>query len=189
MNAGNSPVSTRTIISHKVRKNDGCTRNWHCPLRDSASALLASLNRSEPRRFPHALGGGATARMEEQFILRVPPSVADRIERLMNESAAGSSNPDDASLDLSFSGAVPRVSLALLPSSCFPVTHRAQPLTASSGSAVRERGVGCASDFSISPLASRRNASQVRSAVRLSVGRLGERPGAAARWWLWCWLP
>ncbi|XP_066309294.1 transcription initiation factor TFIID subunit 7-like isoform X2 [Miscanthus floridulus] len=41
--------------------------------------------------------------MEEQFILRVPPSVADRIERLMNESAAASSNPDEASLDLSFS--------------------------------------------------------------------------------------
>ncbi|KAL6842652.1 hypothetical protein ACP4OV_027496 [Aristida adscensionis] len=41
--------------------------------------------------------------MEEQFILRVPPSVAERIERLMNESAASSSNPDDASLDLSFS--------------------------------------------------------------------------------------
>jgi transcription initiation factor TFIID subunit 7 len=44
--------------------------------------------------------------MEEQFILRVPPSVAEQIERLMNESAAGSSsNPEDASLDLSFSGA------------------------------------------------------------------------------------
>jgi transcription initiation factor TFIID subunit 7 len=42
--------------------------------------------------------------MEEQFILRVPPSVAERIERLMNESAAASSNPDEASLDLSFSG-------------------------------------------------------------------------------------
>ncbi|KAL5221682.1 hypothetical protein ABZP36_026395 [Zizania latifolia] len=43
--------------------------------------------------------------MEEQFILRVPPSVAERIERLMNESAAASSsNPDDASLDLFFSG-------------------------------------------------------------------------------------
>ncbi|KAL6615689.1 hypothetical protein ACP70R_037959 [Stipagrostis hirtigluma subsp. patula] len=43
--------------------------------------------------------------MEEQFILRVPPSVAERIERLMNESAASSSssNPEDASLDLSFS--------------------------------------------------------------------------------------
>ncbi|RLN22573.1 transcription initiation factor TFIID subunit 7 [Panicum miliaceum] len=44
--------------------------------------------------------------MEEQFILRVPPSVAERIERLMNESAAASSsssNPDDTSLDLSFS--------------------------------------------------------------------------------------
>lgn len=42
--------------------------------------------------------------MEEQFILRVPPSAAERIERLMNESAASSSNPDEASLDLSFSG-------------------------------------------------------------------------------------
>ncbi|KAL5662936.1 hypothetical protein ACJX0J_023044, partial [Zea mays] len=41
--------------------------------------------------------------MEEQFILRVPPSVAERIERLMNESAASSSNPHEASLDLSFS--------------------------------------------------------------------------------------
>ncbi|KAF7097873.1 hypothetical protein CFC21_099653 [Triticum aestivum] len=42
--------------------------------------------------------------MDEQFILRVPPSVAEQIERLMNESAAGSSsNPEDASLDLSFS--------------------------------------------------------------------------------------
>ncbi|XP_047053920.1 transcription initiation factor TFIID subunit 7-like [Lolium rigidum] len=42
--------------------------------------------------------------MEEQFILRVPPSVAEQIERLMNESAAGSSsNPEDAALDLSFS--------------------------------------------------------------------------------------
>nr|CAB3473738.1 unnamed protein product [Digitaria exilis] len=48
--------------------------------------------------------GGIGAAMEEQFILRVPPSVAERIERLMNESAAASSsNPDDASLDLSFS--------------------------------------------------------------------------------------
>ncbi|XP_006654280.1 transcription initiation factor TFIID subunit 7-like [Oryza brachyantha] len=42
--------------------------------------------------------------MEEQFILRVPPSVAERIERLMNESAAASSSSsEDASLDLSFS--------------------------------------------------------------------------------------
>lgn len=38
-------------------------------------------------------------RMEEQFILRVPPSVAERIERLLNESTT-----DDKSLDLSFSG-------------------------------------------------------------------------------------
>ncbi|KAK1412000.1 hypothetical protein QVD17_32911 [Tagetes erecta] len=36
--------------------------------------------------------------MEEQFILRVPPSVAERIDRLLNESAL-----DDESLDLSFS--------------------------------------------------------------------------------------
>ena len=51
--------------------------------------------------------------MDEQFILRVPPSVAEQIERLMNESAAGSSsNPEDASLDLSFSGD-PRLSSSL----------------------------------------------------------------------------
>nr|GEW93163.1 transcription initiation factor TFIID subunit 7 [Tanacetum cinerariifolium] len=36
--------------------------------------------------------------MEEQFILRVPPSVAERIERLLNESPS-----DDKSLDLSIS--------------------------------------------------------------------------------------
>jgi hypothetical protein len=61
--------------------------------------------------------------MEEQFILRVPPSVAEQIERLMNESAAGSSsNPEDASLDLSFTGA-PRPHLPPLrsanPAFCF----------------------------------------------------------------------
>lgn len=39
--------------------------------------------------------------MEEQFVLRVPPSVAERIERLLNENASSS---EDASLDLSFSG-------------------------------------------------------------------------------------
>lgn len=39
--------------------------------------------------------------MEEQFILRVPPSVAERIERLLNENASSS---EDGSLDLSFSG-------------------------------------------------------------------------------------
>ncbi|KAK3443494.1 hypothetical protein EUGRSUZ_B03612 [Eucalyptus grandis] len=38
--------------------------------------------------------------MEEQFILRVPPSVAERIERLLNEDASSS---DDKELDLSFS--------------------------------------------------------------------------------------
>ncbi|XP_028789397.1 transcription initiation factor TFIID subunit 7 [Neltuma alba] len=37
--------------------------------------------------------------MEEQFILRVPPAVAERIERLLNENASSS---DDKSLDLSF---------------------------------------------------------------------------------------
>ncbi|KAL5674889.1 hypothetical protein ACJX0J_011020, partial [Zea mays] len=50
----------------------------------------------------HCPSGFGTA-MEEQFILRVPPSVAERIERLMNESTASSSNPHEASLDLSFS--------------------------------------------------------------------------------------
>ncbi|CAN0847143.1 Transcription initiation factor TFIID subunit 7 [Linum grandiflorum] len=38
--------------------------------------------------------------MEEQFILRVPPSVAETIERLLNESASTS---EEHSLDLSFS--------------------------------------------------------------------------------------
>ncbi|KAI4369688.1 hypothetical protein MLD38_018102 [Melastoma candidum] len=38
--------------------------------------------------------------MEEQFILRVPPSVAERIERLLNEEESSS---EDKSLDLSFS--------------------------------------------------------------------------------------
>ncbi|CAI9108141.1 OLC1v1007674C3 [Oldenlandia corymbosa var. corymbosa] len=37
--------------------------------------------------------------MDEQFILRVPPSVAERIESLLNESASSS---DDKSLDLTF---------------------------------------------------------------------------------------
>ncbi|GER54083.1 transcription initiation factor TFIID subunit 7 [Striga asiatica] len=37
--------------------------------------------------------------MEEQFILRVPPAVAERIERLLNDS----SSSEDKSLDLSFS--------------------------------------------------------------------------------------
>ncbi|TKY58197.1 Transcription initiation factor TFIID subunit 7 [Spatholobus suberectus] len=39
--------------------------------------------------------------MEEQFILRVPPNVAERIERLLNEN--NSSSSEDKSLDLSFS--------------------------------------------------------------------------------------
>lgn len=38
--------------------------------------------------------------MEEQFILRVPPSVTERIERLLNENASSS---EDGALDLSFS--------------------------------------------------------------------------------------
>ncbi|OVA16583.1 TAFII55 protein [Macleaya cordata] len=40
--------------------------------------------------------------MEEQFILRVPPSVAERIDRLLSENASSSSS-EDKSLDLSFS--------------------------------------------------------------------------------------
>ncbi|GAB2211500.1 hypothetical protein Drorol1_Dr00024815 [Drosera rotundifolia] len=39
--------------------------------------------------------------MEEQFVLRVPPSVAERIERLLNEEDPTSSG--DKELDLSFS--------------------------------------------------------------------------------------
>ncbi|GAU32893.1 hypothetical protein TSUD_393140 [Trifolium subterraneum] len=38
--------------------------------------------------------------MEEQFIIRVPPNVAERIERLLNENNASSS--EDKSLDLQF---------------------------------------------------------------------------------------
>lgn len=38
--------------------------------------------------------------MEEQFVLRVPPSVAERIECLLSENASSS---EDKSLDLSFS--------------------------------------------------------------------------------------
>ncbi|XP_077219855.1 transcription initiation factor TFIID subunit 7-like [Tasmannia lanceolata] len=38
--------------------------------------------------------------MEEQFILRVPPAVAERIDRLLSENASSS---EDKSLDLSFS--------------------------------------------------------------------------------------
>ncbi|XP_015582146.1 transcription initiation factor TFIID subunit 7 [Ricinus communis] len=38
--------------------------------------------------------------MEEQFILRVPPSVAERLDRLLSETA---SNSEEQSLDLSFS--------------------------------------------------------------------------------------
>ncbi|XP_048319130.1 transcription initiation factor TFIID subunit 7 [Ziziphus jujuba] len=38
--------------------------------------------------------------MEEQFILRVPPSVAERIDRFLSENASSS---EDKSLDLSFS--------------------------------------------------------------------------------------
>jgi transcription initiation factor TFIID subunit 7 len=41
--------------------------------------------------------------MDEQFILRVPPSVAERLDRLLSESENASSS-DDKSLDLSFSG-------------------------------------------------------------------------------------
>lgn len=40
--------------------------------------------------------------MEEQFILRVPPSVAERIDRLLSENASSSSEEEKA-LDLSFS--------------------------------------------------------------------------------------
>lgn len=39
--------------------------------------------------------------MEEQFILRVPPSVAERLNRLLNEDPA---SPSDNVIDLSFLG-------------------------------------------------------------------------------------
>ncbi|XP_073059606.1 transcription initiation factor TFIID subunit 7-like [Primulina eburnea] len=41
-----------------------------------------------------------TTVMEEQFILRVPPAVAERIDRLLNDPASSS---EDKSMDLSFS--------------------------------------------------------------------------------------
>ncbi|MCO5575032.1 hypothetical protein L7F22_028829 [Adiantum nelumboides] len=37
--------------------------------------------------------------MEEHFILRVPPSVAERLERVLNENPA---SPDDVDIDVSF---------------------------------------------------------------------------------------
>lgn len=40
--------------------------------------------------------------MDEQFILRVPPSIAERLDRLLSESENASSS-EDKSLDLSFS--------------------------------------------------------------------------------------
>ncbi|XP_048425890.1 transcription initiation factor TFIID subunit 7-like isoform X1 [Pyrus x bretschneideri] len=51
--------------------------------------------------------------MEEQFVLRVPPSVAERLDRLLGENAS----TDDKSLDLSFevSPNVSLVSLKYLP--------------------------------------------------------------------------
>jgi hypothetical protein len=41
--------------------------------------------------------------MEEQFILRVPPSIAERLDRLLSENENASSS-EDKSLDLTFSG-------------------------------------------------------------------------------------
>ncbi|KAL3017619.1 hypothetical protein AAZX31_06G289500 [Glycine max] len=55
--------------------------------------------RRERRRRPRTATSTYTV-MEEQFILRVPPNVAERIERLLNENNASSS--EDKSLDLSF---------------------------------------------------------------------------------------
>ncbi|XP_060970753.1 transcription initiation factor TFIID subunit 7 isoform X2 [Cannabis sativa] len=48
--------------------------------------------------------------MEEQFILRVPPSVAERIERLLNEDPSSSSSDPNSSpsLDLSFTDCFPQ---------------------------------------------------------------------------------
>jgi hypothetical protein len=40
-------------------------------------------------------------RMEEQFILRVTPSIAEKLDRLLSDTASSS---EEQSLDLSFSG-------------------------------------------------------------------------------------
>lgn len=54
--------------------------------------------------------------MEEQFVLRVPPSVAERIERLLNDP----SSSEDKNLDLVFSGIRPeRFSLFMFAYSVF----------------------------------------------------------------------
>ncbi|KAL9455421.1 hypothetical protein AB3S75_010779 [Citrus x aurantiifolia] len=52
-----------------------------------------------PRLFLFSCNKFNRALMEEQFILRVPPSVAERIDRLLSENE---SSEEDKSLDLSF---------------------------------------------------------------------------------------
>ncbi|KAI3822928.1 hypothetical protein L1987_10529 [Smallanthus sonchifolius] len=56
--------------------------------------------------------------MEEQFVLRVPPSVAEHIERLLSENASSS---DDNSLDLSFSEDG-RSGTFVIGNGCFPAS-------------------------------------------------------------------
>ncbi|KAI3688264.1 hypothetical protein L1987_81975 [Smallanthus sonchifolius] len=55
--------------------------------------------------------------MEEQFVLRVPPSVAEHIERLLSENASS----DDNSLDLSFSEDG-RSGTFVIGNECFPAS-------------------------------------------------------------------
>ncbi|KAI7726216.1 hypothetical protein M8C21_008560 [Ambrosia artemisiifolia] len=57
--------------------------------------------------------------MEEQFVLRVPPSVAEQIERLLNENASDGDN--DKSLDLSFSDDG-RSGTFVIGNECFPAS-------------------------------------------------------------------
>ncbi|GJX52327.1 ribonuclease H-like domain-containing protein [Tanacetum coccineum] len=67
----------------------------HCQAQYMHSPLKSHLNCAlNVMRYLKGVPGKG---MEEQFVLRVPPSVAERIERLLNESA------DEESLDLSIS--------------------------------------------------------------------------------------
>lgn len=68
--------------------------------------------------------------MEEQFILRVPPEVAERIDKLLSENASSSG---DVPLDLSFSGRVKNkvqfhISNLFVTSCCFVFSKHTETL-------------------------------------------------------------
>lgn len=68
--------------------------------------------------------------MEEQFILRVPPEVAERIDKLLSENASSSG---DVPLDLSFSGRVKNkvqfhISNLFVASCCFVFSKHTETL-------------------------------------------------------------